>query len=150
MGNDPLEKIYGEAGQWVRQVNAVVWALGSITIPLTLSCIGLALQYPKAKYFLAVASIFIFSFWIYTTLFYRQTVRAARQVLMNIEKEWEVKADNSLYVLQGQVGYRWYGVTNLQLFALVALIIAWIVLLFLSPAEATNLSISIVIPATAI
>jgi hypothetical protein len=126
---DHLEKIYIEASQWVRMCNSIIWTMGTILVPLSATCVGLALQRPDRKFFLAPASVFLFALWVYVTSLYRGTAASARQVLMKIEDEWGIKDEMALYKLHGQVGLKQYSLFNSQVICLVILIVLWIILL---------------------
>lgn len=128
---DHLEKIYSEASEWIRMCNAILWAMGTVLVPTSAACIGLALQHPERRFFLAPASVFIFAFWVYASRLYRATAASARQVLISIEEEWQVDGKNALYHLHGQVGLKRYSLFNTQVLCLILLIVLWIILLFL-------------------
>jgi hypothetical protein len=124
-----LDKIYAEAGQWVRMCNIVIWSMGAFLIPLSIACIGLAQQYPPLKQFFAGGSVFLFAVWVYVSNLYRKTSADARKVLMNIEQAWAVPEQMALYKLHGQVGLRRYSLFNVQIVSLIILVILWMVLL---------------------
>src|SRR6185369_271025 len=126
---DPKEKVYVEGSEWLRMANTIIWATGTFLVALSGGCIGWALQNHNQKYFLAAASILLFSFWIYISYLYRRSALIARQVLMNIETEWMLKDETSLYKLQHRVVSGWYKLFNVQIVALIILIVLWIVLL---------------------
>lgn len=132
-----LEKIYSEASEWIRLCNAILWAMGTVLVPTSAACIGLALQYPNRKFYLAPTSIFIFAFWVYASGLYRATSASARQVLMRIEEEWKIKDELALYTLHGQVGLRRYSLFNTQVLCLLVLIALWAVLLVSLPSSPT-------------
>jgi hypothetical protein len=127
-----LDKIYAEAGQWVRLCNTVVWSMGAILIPLSIGCIGLAQQYPPRSRFFAGASLLLYAVWVYVSRLYRNTAAEARQVLMNIEQTWEVPKRMALYEVHGQVGHTWYSLFNVQIVGLVLLMILWAFLLLVA------------------
>jgi len=128
---DHLENIYYEASEWIRMCNAILWAMGTVLVPTSAACIGLALQFPNRRFFLAPASIFIFAFWVYASRLYRATSAIARQVLISIEEEWQVESKKALYHLHGQVGLKRYSLFNTQVLCLFLLIVLWVILLFL-------------------
>jgi hypothetical protein len=132
----PLETIYVEAGQWVRMCNAIIWSMGTILVPISTGCIGLALKNPEYKGFLAGASIFLFAVWVYISMLYRKTSTDARNVLMSIEESWSVPEQICLYKLHGQVGMRWYSLFNVQIVALMILVAVWAFLCFVQPSKA--------------
>ncbi|HEX7333152.1 MAG TPA: hypothetical protein VF290_16730 [Pyrinomonadaceae bacterium] len=104
----------------------------SLLVPAAISCIGLALQYREIhKLFFALASIFVFAFWVYVSRLYRASASSARQVLMAIEREWGVKEEFALYNTHGQVGLSRYGLFTTQVVCLAVLIVVWIILLIL-------------------
>lgn len=37
-----LDKVYKEASEWVRMCNGITWSTGTLLVPLSLSCVGLA------------------------------------------------------------------------------------------------------------
>ncbi len=138
--DNAIEKVYLEASQWVRLANQIVWTMGTILIPVSFSFIGFALnRVPSAKFeqtgriFLAIGSVLLFSFWVYTSFLYRRSSTIARQVLIRIEKEWGIPEDMSLYYRHGMIGLKWYSLYNLQVIALVLLITAWGVILIFKP-----------------
>jgi hypothetical protein len=134
-----LDKIYAEAGQWVRMCNVITWSIGALLIPLSIGCIGLAQKYPPHKRFLAGASIVLFAVWVYVSKLYRKTAADARKVLMNIEDTWGVPEQMALYQLHGQVGLRWYSVFNVQIVSLILLALLWVVLLMTDKVGAGSL-----------
>lgn len=131
-----LEKIYNEASEWLRMCNSIIWSMGTFLVPISAACIGLALQYPEQKFFLAAASIFLFALWVYVSRLYRGTAANARKVLMNIEEEWEIKEGIALYRLHGQIGLKRHGLFSVQVLCLIILIALWIVLLVSLPVTA--------------
>jgi len=128
-----LDKIYIEASQWIRMCNSIIWTMGTFLVPLSAACIGLALQYPERKFFLAPASVFLFALWVYVGRLYRASAADARRVLMKIEDEWGIKDEMALYKLHGQVGLKRYSLFNAQVLCLLILIILWIILLVSLP-----------------
>lgn len=130
--SDALEHVYVQASEWVRMSNTILWAMGTFLVPVSLGCIGLALQLPQQRFFLAPASILVFVFWIYVGLLYRDGTATARSVLMQIESQWGIRDEMSFYRLQGQVAFKRGGLFHTQLAALMVLILLWtIVLLYL-------------------
>ncbi len=130
---DHLEKVYIEASHWVRMCNSIIWSMGTFLVPISAACIGLALQYPERKIFLASASIFLFSLWVYVSRLYRGTASNARQVLIEIEEEWGIKEEAALYKMHGQIGLKIYGLFSVQFLCLLILIVLWIVLIIFLP-----------------
>jgi hypothetical protein len=124
-----LQEIYYQASEWIRMCNNIIWAMGTFLVPLSIGCIGIAVQYPEHKYFLAPASVFIFCFWIYVSKLYRASAVSARQVLMGIEREWGIKEELALYQSHGQVGLSRLGLFSTQLVCLAILALVWILLL---------------------
>jgi len=124
-----LDKVYTEASQWVRMCNAILWAMGTFLVPISVGCIGLAYQHPKEKYFLAVASLFLFAMWVYVSFLYRRTAADARKALIAIEDLWGIADGMALYRLHGQVGLQWFSLFNVQVCALVFLIGTWVLLM---------------------
>lgn len=124
-----LDKVYAEAGQWIRMSNTLIWSMGAILIPTSLSCIGLAQQFPLRRGFLAGASIFMFAFWVYVSNILKVTCFQARQVLMAIERSWDIPQGMALYNIHGQVGTKWYSLFKIQILALSLFIVLWVVLL---------------------
>ena len=132
-----LDKIYSQASEWIRMCNAILWAMGTVLVPASAACIGLALQFPDRKFFLAPASVFIFAFWVYASRLYRATASSAREVLISIESEWKIEREMALYKLHGQVGLKRYSLFNTQVLCLILLILLWIILLISLPANTT-------------
>ena len=128
---DHLEKIYAEASQWIRMCNSILWTMGTVLVPVSAACIGVALEHPAQKFFLAPASVFLSAFWVYVSRLYRGTAANARQVLMKIEEEWRIKDEMALYTLHGQVGLKRYSLFNTQVFYLIILVVLWVILLVL-------------------
>lgn len=127
-----LDKIYAEAGQWIRMCNTIIWSMGAFLIPLSIGCIGLAQQYPPRKRFFAGASVLLFAVWVYVSNLDRTTAADARKVLMNIEETWGVPERRALYRLHGQVGLKWYSLFNAQIVCLILLATMWVVVLMLA------------------
>ena len=157
----PLDKIYQEASQWVRLANTIIWSMGTLLVPISFGFVGLALnKYSGAQYqwrgkvILGVGSVFLFSFWVYASRIYKLSTHIARQVLVRIEKSWEVDKKMSLYTLQEPIlnrrvslsSCRWlkrfhrfklfslqipYGLFPLQISILVTLILVWGLILYL-------------------
>ena len=105
--------------------------MGTLLVPISVGSIGWALEHPRHKPFIAVGSIFIFSFWVYVSRLYRASAASTRQVLMAIEIEWGMKEELSLYHTHGQVGLSRYGLFSTQIICLAALVVMWIIVLFL-------------------
>jgi hypothetical protein len=131
-----LDKIYNECGQWIRMANTIIWGTGAFLVSLSLSCIGLAVNHPAGVQYsvyriiaLALASVFLFLFWMYISYIYRRSAFIAREVLMNIETEWDVDPKVALYKLTGQVGKTWFGLFNLQKVAVGVLLLIWLFLI---------------------
>ena len=131
-----IEKVYSEASHWVRVANQILWTMGTFLVPFSFTLMGLALSDSAplkfgrtGRIFLGVGSVLIFSFWVYVSFLYRHTAAVAREVLTNIEKEWGVPADMCLYTRHGRIGLQWYSLYNVQVLALVLLIVVWIVIL---------------------
>jgi hypothetical protein len=141
--HNPTEKIYLEAGHWVRLTITIVWSMGTLLVPVSFGFIALALNKHsdfkfgrEEKKLLAIGSVFLFSFWVYVSTLYKITTKQARQTLIAIEREWGAekglrKTEKAiwLYTRQGMVGERWYGLRNLQIVALIVLIIIWVVVI---------------------
>ena len=134
---DHLEKIYYQASEWIRLCNVILWAMGTVLVPISAACIGLALQFPDRKFFLAPASVFIFAFWVYASRLYRATAASARSVLMSIEDEWKIQSNMALYTHHGQVGLKKFSLFNTQVLCLGLLVILWIILLLWLPMATT-------------
>lgn len=133
---DNLQEIYYQASEWIRMCNNIIWNMGTFLMPLSIGCIPIVIQYPKHRFFLAPASIFIFAFWIYVSKLYRASAVSTRHVLMEIEREWGVKQEMALYNSHGQVGLSRLGLFSTQIICLVVLAVIWILLLTVVPLEA--------------
>jgi hypothetical protein len=137
MGDTPppnLDKVYAEAGQWLRLCNAIIWAVGAIFVPVSEGCIGLALVNPGRKplvAFFAAPSIFSFCAWLYLSWLYRRTSATAREALMNIERAWNIPKSMAVYSMQGQVGHGRYSQIRVQRIAFMLLVVLWVLLLAL-------------------
>ncbi len=129
INSSQIETVYQEAGQWLRTVNQIIWAMGSIFVPLSLSCLWFAVNASKGRSFLAFGSIFLFALWVYVSELYRDSCHTARTVLMTIEEQWAINEKISLYKLHGDIGKRRTGLFNAQLASLHLLIVIWVVLL---------------------
>jgi hypothetical protein len=128
-GWDHLDTVYTEASEWIRMCNHIIWAMGTILVPLSLACIPLALEKAKFRWFLAPASVFLFLFWVYVSRLYRASAAITRMVLIDIEREWQLKDELATFRKHGQVGTSRYGLHNTQIACFVILITLWIVLL---------------------
>jgi len=113
--------------------------MGTLLVPISIALIGLALQNPERKHFLAVASVFLFSFWVYVSSLYRASAVTARSVLMDIEKKWDIDKEMCLYNQHGQIGLKRFNLFYVQVIFLIILIVLWIVLVIVLP-ESKNLS----------
>jgi len=131
--NPNLDKIYAEAGQWIRMVNTIGWTMASIFVPISFGSIVLAVQYPYARWVFCFGSIFLFAFWIIVSFIYRRTSRSARDVLMTIERQWSEDESISLYIRQKHVGSWIAGVAVLQLVSFSLLIFLWILIYLIDP-----------------
>lgn len=105
--------------------------MGTLLVPLSVGSIGWALEHPEHTAFVAVGSIFIFSFWVYVSRLYRESAASTRKILMAIEREWGIEEGLALYKTHGNVGTSRYGLFRTQLFCLAVLTIVWLVVLFL-------------------
>jgi len=110
--------------------------MGTFLVPFSAACIGLAIEHPEQRFFLAPASVFLFALWVYVTRLYRETSASARTVLMKVEDEWGIKDEMALYKLHGQVGLKRYSLFNTQVFSLIILVVLWIILLVTLPMAA--------------
>jgi hypothetical protein len=128
---DNLEKIYTQASEWIRMCNHITWAMGTFLVPLSIAAMGVALERPDYRFFLAPASVFVFLLWVYVSRLYRASAASARQVLMAIEREWGVNEQLAFYNTHGQVGLTRYGLFSTQVLCLAVLVSVWIVLLML-------------------
>ena len=126
-----LQEIYYQASEWIRMCNNITWNMGTFLVPLAIGCVPIVIQYPKHRFVLAPASIFLFAFWVYVSKLYRASAVSTRKVLMEIEREWGVKEDLALYNSHGQVGLSRLGLFTTQLICLAVLAVVWIVLLAL-------------------
>jgi hypothetical protein len=125
---ESLDKVYGEAGQWVRLCNTIVWQMAAVFIPASATCIGLALLYRRQMAMLAIASIVFFSIWVFVSFLYGRTAIDARDALMAIERHWRVPGQMALYTLHRHPG-RWrFSLFRVQIVTLACLVIFWIVL----------------------
>ncbi|MBK9316287.1 MAG: hypothetical protein IPM55_18895 [Acidobacteria bacterium] len=123
------DKIYIQASEWIRMVNTITWAMGTILVPTSAVCVGWAIQYPEYKEFFAIASVFLYSYWIYVSFLYSRSAAKTRNVLIEIETAWGVDDKFALYKMQGQVAKKWYSFRNTRLVSLLFLIVLWAVLL---------------------
>lgn len=130
-----LDKVYVEASQWVRMCNAIIWQMAAVFIPVCLTAIGLALAYPKYMLFFGIASIALFSVWVYVSQLYRGTAADARKALMEIERSWQIPAKQAVYCNMGQVGFRRMSLFHVQIAALLCLIVFWFLFYILRGAE---------------
>jgi hypothetical protein len=132
-----LDTVYVEASEWIRMCNAILWAMGTLLVPTSPACIGLTLEHPERKFVLAPISVFLFAFWVYASRLYRASAASAREVLMNIEKEWRLRDEVALFTLHGQVGKKRYSLFNTQVLCLIILIVLWVSLLVWLPQTAS-------------
>jgi|ERR671938_532643 hypothetical protein len=120
-----LDKVYAEAGQWLRTVNTIGWSMANIFIPIAFTGVGLAMQYPRVRWIFCFSSIFIFGFWVAVSFIYRRTSISAREVLIDIESRWALDKSVSLYEKQKHMKGWLSGVALLQLISFLLLIILW-------------------------
>lgn len=125
----PLEdRIYTEAGQWIRLGNTITWAMGSIFVPFSLGALAFAVERKVQGtdlFLLGCGSVFLYLLWLYVSWLYRSSVIVARQVAMRIEESHGVPAERSLYRAQGQPGYWRLGLFHVQMLTLFLLVAAW-------------------------
>lgn len=155
----PLDKVYVEASQWVRFANTVVWSMGALLVPVSFGFVGVALNNSGThfsqggKAILGVGSVFLFSFWVYASSFYKRSSEVARKVLIKIEEGWGLgEKEMSLYTLQEPVLIRRFKpfgfkpfrrcqklysyevkfwLFRLQIVTLVALVLVWVLIIVL-------------------
>jgi len=138
----PLERIYQEASQWVRLVNTIIWTMGTLLVPISFGLLVVALNKSadfefdrRGKIVLGVGSVFLFGFWVYASSLYKESVQVAREVLIEIEKGWLGENDEkgiSLYrkqqpKLNKRIPYLKvpYGLFYAQMITLAVLILIW-------------------------
>jgi hypothetical protein len=126
------EKVYGEAGDWVRLANTITWTIGALVCPISAAALGFGVREPKFRPIMAVVSLFLFSFWVYASYLYRKSAVIARSTLMAIETSSLLPLEMCLYRQQGQVGMQRFSVFNMQKVTLAVLILVWVVLLLRS------------------
>jgi hypothetical protein len=124
-----LEKVYAEAGQWVRMCNEIIWQMSSIFVGLSIGSLPFAVQYPAIQSWVAIASFFLFLVWVTASHLYRRSSSVARDVLIQIEAYWNIPEIMSVYRRQGQVGYQRWSLFRMQVVILIVLAAFWIVLL---------------------
>ena len=126
----PEDKVYAEAGQWVRMVNTVIWSMGSLVLPLSFTLLGLGVRYPSfgTRMVLAIASVCLFGFWVYVSWLYGITSKDARDVLTNIEGGWGLGPDRGLYQKQAPSLKRRLNLFNVQVITLIVLVGLWLTL----------------------
>ncbi len=151
----PLDKVYAEASQWVRFANTVVWSMGALLVPVSFGFVAVALnksgtQFSQvAKAILGVGSVFLFSFWVYASSFYKRSSDVARIVLKKIEEKWNLDEEDgmSFYTLQEKElirrfkPFKWnrklysyeirLGLFRLQMISLVVLVFVWVLIIVL-------------------
>lgn len=128
--NPNLEKVYTEAGNWVRLCNTIIWQMGAAFIAATVTCIGFALgkqQSRSYEVFFGVSSVVSFAIWVYVSALYRTSAAKARSALQEIELMWQIPSRMSVYKLHGDIGYTRFSLFRIQLIALGLLIGFWTV-----------------------
>jgi hypothetical protein len=110
-----LDKVYAEAGQWVRMCNTIIWQMAAVFVTASIACVGLALNSSKLKTFFATASIILFAVWVLIARIYRTTARDARGVLLHIERSWHVPRDAAVYTMHGQIGFKRFNLFRVQM-----------------------------------
>ena len=125
-----LEKVYIEASQWVRLANQVIWGVGTLFVPASVAAIWFALTTKANRPLLAMASLFLFGFWMAICHIYAGLSRIARNALMTIEKIWDLQPELRWYTEQHNLLSRPWNVIRLQKVMLVLLVITWIVIIF--------------------
>jgi hypothetical protein len=126
-----FDKVYAEAGHWLRTVNTIGWSMASIFIPISFTGVVLAMQFPLVRWVFCFGSIFIFGFWVAVSFIYRRTSIAAREVLIEIESRWALDEPISLYVKQRHMQGWLSGVAILQLVSFSLLVILWALIFLL-------------------
>lgn len=107
--NDKYEKVYETATNFVILANNVTWGLAAILLPMSLTCIGLSFKFPQYKIYLAIASIYLYFFWAYMSVYYGLKANNLRKSLIKIEENWEIPVEKSCYRTEGLVAYNKFG-----------------------------------------
>ena len=124
------DAVYSEGSNWVRMANAVTWRMAAIFLPISISCIGLSIKFPLYERFLAFASIYLFAVWVYMSIYYGNTATKVREVLIEIEKEWQIPENKGVYQKQGLLGKQLYGLRTLIITMIIAFMGGWAGLLY--------------------
>jgi hypothetical protein len=129
------EKVYEQAGEWVRLGNTITWTTGALFIPLALGALPIAMGMTDAGAraagdirkvsVLAIASILLYLLWVYIAWLYRVSVMQAREVMIRIEEAQSVPVDRSLYRIQGQPSKRGLSLAGVQYLTGLALVLIW-------------------------
>lgn len=87
--------------------NNLTWAIAAIVFPISLSCLGLAAEYPAHKIKLAIGSNILVLFWVFASVYYGVLATNLRKAMMKIEEEvWNLEDDKGFYLTQKLVGYK--------------------------------------------
>lgn len=104
--NDPrLEKVYIEAGQWIRLCNQIIWGVGSLFAPTSFAALWFSLSLGTFPQMTAIASLSIclFAVWMIIFRIYRNSAKVAREALSSIECAWDL--DNRMRFYNNQEKY---------------------------------------------
>ena len=122
--------IYIEGSHWIRMVNIVIWSMAAIILPIATSCIGIALGHPEHRVVLAIGSLCLVLVWVFLSRAYGRTAEETRKVLMNIEKEWNVPCDTSVYRTMHLPGMQKFGLRQVQVVVFIVFLAAWVYVWF--------------------
>jgi hypothetical protein len=118
--------------------------MGTLVVPVSIGLVGVALNKTsglqfdmRGKIVLGLGSVFLFSFWVYASHFYKKSVQVARSVLIKIEQKWMTAEEGELRLYEEQQKildkqFLWfipYGIFKSQVITLIALIVVWIAII---------------------
>lgn len=126
---DYLEKVYAEAGQWLRMSNQIIWAMGALFVPLSLSPFWLVIGNRAPKTIFVTASIGLFIFWIVVSSLYRRSTSETRKVLIQIEEYWGLEDGLSLYKRQDPIMRKGFSLIRFQITGLIILMALWLIVI---------------------
>lgn len=104
--------IYLESSQWVRMANNIIWTVGAIFIPISLSAFAYALTHKEIYFPLALGSFLVWGVWMYIVYFYGYTAGKCRIAIAKIESECNLDSIHSIYTEQNQIFYGKFGLKN--------------------------------------
>ncbi|ENM3890077.1 hypothetical protein Q9F25_003278 [Vibrio cholerae] len=119
--------IYLESAQWIRMANSIIWTVGAIFIPISLSAFAYALTNKQLYFPLAFGSWLVWGVWLYIVYFYGYTAGKCRISIAKIEEESGLDPIHSIYTEQNRVFYGKFGFKNGFMVITAAFVLAWLI-----------------------